>query len=300
METDVKYIFNNLIDFAMVVGPSLSFYIQIFKIKKYKSSEGFSKLLTLILLAANIIRIFYWLGKDFSKILLYQSIIMILTQLFLLYMCIIYSNEFIIMQKKHKKNNNLFISFKLKPPSFNLLINKFWRWSFFTDYLYFLIILCIILVLLTNSIGDTSKIYFEILGIFSAGIESLIGIPQMIHNFKTKKTGSLSVLMILAWLFGDSFKTFYFVINDQPMQFVCCGLFQIFVDVLIIFQILFYGNNDILYASINKSIDVYDNILNNEVNFNKKNYQELNISDDLKIKNVNVLLNKDDVINNIV
>lgn len=42
------------------------------------------------------------------------------------------------------------------------------------------------------------------------------------------------------WFVGDTLKTAYFVLKAQPLQFVFCGLIQIFIDTVIIAQIYYY------------------------------------------------------------
>ena len=56
----------------------------------------------------------------------------------------------------------------------------------------------------------------------------------------SKSTCSLSVGMILLWLLGDSFKTVYFITNNSPVQFIHCGVFQLMIDIVIIYQIIIY------------------------------------------------------------
>lgn len=50
-----------------------------------------------------------------------------------------------------------------------------------------------------------------------------------------------SVKMVLLWLAGDVFKTTYFVVNESPTQFCVCGTVQILVDVAILLQVFYYG-----------------------------------------------------------
>ena len=219
----------------------------------------------LILLLANILRIYYWIGKKFSTILLIQSILMIITQLYLLYVSIIYSKEFLLLSKKHKEKNQKTVSFKLTPPSFSNILNNFWKWNYYSDYLYFLIITILTLTVLTNIFGNNNLAYYESLGALSAAVEALIGVPQFVSNFKNKSTGSLSVGMILSWFFGDAFKTFYFISNNQPIQFICCGIFQLLVDILIIMQIIYYGNNNVLNTTLNTSINSSDDSIDNKI-----------------------------------
>ena len=44
--------------------------------------------------------------------------------------------------------------------------------------------------------------------------------------------------MILTWFVGDFAKTLYYMIENQPFQFVMSGTIQLTIDVLIIIQIM--------------------------------------------------------------
>jgi solute carrier family 66, member 2 len=228
----------------MIVGPAASFLIQISKIKQTNSSEGFSKIVILILLLANILRIFFWVGKRFTVVLLFQSIIMIIIQLYLLYICLIYSNAYKSFRQitKDAKGECKASIYKFSPPHLSKL-SEFWQWIHLSDYMYFLVLLIIVVSVFSKMIGYDNIYYVEFLGSLATGIEALIGIPQVIANFLEQSTGSLSIGMILFWLFGDSFKTAYFVINNQPSQFLYCGTFQLITDFIIVFQIIYYNSS---------------------------------------------------------
>ena len=47
-------------------------------------------------------------------------------------------------------------------------------------------------------------------------------------------TGSL--LLILGWLLGDTYKSTYFYMTEAPVQFLASGVFQVLTDVYILFQ----------------------------------------------------------------
>jgi uncharacterized protein with PQ loop repeat len=83
--------------------------------------------------------------------------------------------------------------------------------------------------------------FVEVLGFLSLGIESTLGIPQLISNYRKQSTEGLSTTLILSWFLGDVFKTFYFVAQSSPMQFILCGTVQIIVDVLIFVQMFTYS-----------------------------------------------------------
>ena len=260
----------NVIDFFMVFGPSLGFFIQIMKIQQEKTSEGFSKLLVLILLIANILRIFFWIGKHFTIVLLLQSILMVLTQFYLLYVCLKYSHhtqEKINEEKINEKYNDEFTDVPITnstdirrlfsennslreiveflynyKPSRLLNPKNFWDWPYFFDFAFFIFLFSLVVDIFSRIIfGYSNHSYIEFLGGLSAGVEALIGVPQAYSNLLNQDTGALSIWMILTWVFGDTFKTYYYISNKAPIQLVFCGFFQLFIDVVIIFQIFYYS-----------------------------------------------------------
>jgi hypothetical protein len=224
-----------IIDAFMMFAPCSSFFIQISKIKKTETSEGFSKIIVLILLMANILRIFFWFGKRFSFVLLVQSILMIATQFYLLYVCLKYSDSNKQIKKLSSKQKDTLSEYA---PS--LTLNNFWNWSRYIDYVYFILFIIIFFTVLSNLIGFDNFYYVEFIGSLAAGVEAIIGVPQVITNYQDKSTGSLSVGMILLWLLGDSFKTIYFISNESPVQLIYCGVFQLLIDIVIIYQIVTY------------------------------------------------------------
>ena len=46
--------------------------------------------------------------------------------------------------------------------------------------------------------------------------------------------------MIATWFLGDFFKTIYYLIEFQPIQFQIGGAIQLAVDLLIVIQIIVY------------------------------------------------------------
>lgn len=87
METDTWKLAANTL---LIFGPIIGFIDQYRIIQKTKSSEGFSTFTSFILLTSAIIRIFYWFGNRFSIIMLYQAIVMIIAQCFMLQICVKY------------------------------------------------------------------------------------------------------------------------------------------------------------------------------------------------------------------
>ncbi|KAI9030856.1 hypothetical protein CLU79DRAFT_358802 [Phycomyces nitens] len=76
-----------LLSSAMVLGPVVGY------VDQTQSSAGFNSATCAILLFANILRIFFWVGKRFDTTLLVQSVVMILAQLILLQVVVEYQHS---------------------------------------------------------------------------------------------------------------------------------------------------------------------------------------------------------------
>mgnify|MGYP002388118781 CR=1 FL=1 len=88
--------------------------------------------------------------------------------------------------------------------------------------------------------GMGSTTFVELVGYFALSIESTLGVPQMLQNWKTKSSDGVSLVMIMSWFLGDVFKTVYFVMQAAPLQFVLCGLTQLAVDTVVLGQYMVY------------------------------------------------------------
>jgi hypothetical protein len=207
---------------GMAVGPPLVYADQAFSIIKNKDSTGFSRDVCAILLIANITRCFFWLGDPFETPLLVQSILMILAQLALLYICILY----------RPRTSPETLGSSTRPLSF-------WQWPTYTQYIEFLAgyILCQTILFL---IFGRSKIFVGGLGFVALGLESTLPIPQLISNYKQRSLYGFRMSTLVGWLGGDSFKTVYFM-QKTPLQFQICAIFQLSVDVAILVQRITYG-----------------------------------------------------------
>ena len=89
-------------------------------------------------------------------------------------------------------------------------------------------------------IFSSFSFYVETVGFLSLAIESLLGTPQAISNFRRHSCEGMSPAMIGGWFLGDSFKTVWFIINGEPAQFLMCGIVQLAVDVVILWQYITY------------------------------------------------------------
>uniref|UniRef100_A0A8C8JUK0 Solute carrier family 66 member 2 n=2 Tax=Oncorhynchus tshawytscha TaxID=74940 RepID=A0A8C8JUK0_ONCTS len=209
---------------VMVFGGTLPYLPQYQEIQRSSITEGFSTRVCLLLLIANILRIFFWMGKQFELTLLLQSVVMIITMLAMLHLCcnIQHTNRVNTKQRHFT----------------DLDLRYFWSWNAFEDYLLFCFAFTVLCAFLTLLLLD-SVLFVEGLGSLAMLFDAILGVPQLQQNFNNHSTRGMSVKMVLLWTAGDIFKTAYFVMNDSPFQFCVCGAVQILIDVAILLQVLY-------------------------------------------------------------
>ena len=235
-----------LIDIFMVTGPSIGYFLQSLKFKKTKSSKGFSKSICLIIYTSQILRVFFWIGKPFKITLLYQSILIISFQIYLIYLWIKYHKT--TPSKKENQINDL--NYNDKKEFIEYLIdwsdtispNKIWNWTSTIEYYKFMFLMVIILLLICGVIGIHNAILTNIIGTISVISEASTLIPQIIVSCKTKNASNLSMSMVALWFIGDSCKFVYNIIYKTPIQMIASGGLQIFLDFFCLMQIICYKN----------------------------------------------------------
>jgi len=65
-------VWNVLLTAFIIFGGVLGYIPQYMTMRKNRTSEGFSKWVCLVLLASNIVRLLFWLGRKFDTALVYQ------------------------------------------------------------------------------------------------------------------------------------------------------------------------------------------------------------------------------------
>lgn len=214
---------------AMIVGGVIPYIPQYRQIKKTKDAEGFSLLVCLALLIANTLRIMFWFGKHFEYPLLAQSLIMNITMFGMIHLCVRVRNR----NQLHQARQRIFTDFDAK---------NFWNWSDFQSYLDCMLVFTIIASLLMY-IFIEYIVFVEIVGFTAVFTEAMLGMPQLIKNFRNKSTEGMSLSMVVLWTCGDIFKTLYFFLRDAPLQFSICGTMQVIIDLLILLQVYIYQGN---------------------------------------------------------
>ncbi|VDB84846.1 unnamed protein product [Peniophora sp. CBMAI 1063] len=208
---------------GMAIGPSLVYADQAYSIVRKKDATGFSRDICAVLLLANIMRCYFWLGDPFEFALLMQSILLILSMLAMLYICILY--------KPITSPENLGAS--TRPGSF-------WQWATYAQYVEFLAGYIVVLTILFLIFGRYDA-FVQVLGFVALGIESTLPFPQLYNNFKNKTLYGFRLSTLAGWVGGDAFKAAYFFSQGSPIPFKFGSIVQLSADCVIIVQRVMYG-----------------------------------------------------------
>jgi uncharacterized protein with PQ loop repeat len=248
-----------LADLMMIFIPSVGYYFQAMKFKQTKSTKGFAKFLCLLLLIANILRIFFWFGKKFALTLLYQAIVVIISQIYLIHVYFKYQDE---LPKSKEK------SLAESLTNWNETINpmKIWNWGDEIEYYKFIILFIFTLSIICSMVGVDNTNFYEILGTISVSCETFIELPQIKENCITKNTKNLSGAMVLMWFIGDLFKTTYNFIYKSPTQMVIGGLIMNCEDIILSSQVIIYGDNIFFNKKRPKYVNLDEVKNNNDLN----------------------------------
>ncbi|KAL4498568.1 hypothetical protein ABPG72_019686 [Tetrahymena utriculariae] len=227
---------DSLVDILMVFGPVYGYYSQYSKIQKEQTIGNFSIDVCAILLFANILRVLFWFGERYETPLLFQSLLMIVTQFILLAECLKVSNQ-------NKTNKS--IEYRDGGLASVKFWNKFWRWLDIRSYAESVITFTVFFTLVTIMFVHNYAAV-QVIGLISAMIEATLGFPQMIKNYQNQNASGISYGLIGSWFLGDFSKTIYFIYKSAPLQFTMCGVIQLTVDILIILQMKVYKSEELV------------------------------------------------------
>lgn len=195
---------------------SVPYIFQIKKFEENKSSEGFSKFVSLLSITSCTCRIFFRLGKYYHWSLLFQAIFLLVTHIKLLIVSVRYSAK-----KEENKSENIFINF--------------FNWEQIQLYLIAISLTPLFLIGFGEIYEFSSPFYNNSVGIINTIIESSNSLPQVIEIYKTKNTENISFVMIMCWFLGDFIKVAYFISSGNPIHFVLIGVIQILFNSFILF-----------------------------------------------------------------
>jgi uncharacterized protein with PQ loop repeat len=253
-------------DILMIFIPPIGYIFQALKFKQTKSSKGFAKFLCLLLLLANILRIFFWFGKKFSLPLLFKAILVIISQIYLIHAYLEYQED--LPMKTEKTFREYLTNWKE-----TLNLKKIWDWNDEIEYFKFILFIILILSIICSIFGTKNIQFFEILGTLSVSCETFIELPQIKENCMAKNTKNLSGAMVLMWFVGDLFKTTYNLMYKSPIQMIIGGIIMNCEDIILSSQVLFYNEDSFLNKVFQKrpkyvNLDeVKDSEQNNKLDF---------------------------------
>lgn len=212
-----------------MVGQALPYIPQYQSIKRTKRADAFSPFVSLILIVANSLRVYFWIGQDFPVVLLLQSLVMVSVQMLMVRVCV----DTLVKSMQSELDGKSMWD-----------LRHFWNWDDFSNHcnrhpVQFLALFNLSFCFLTAFFSN-QHLYFQVLGFFALGIESMLGVPQFLQNYKRHSTEGLSFTMVIGWLIGDCLKSIYFVLRHVPSQFLLCGCLQICVDIAILVQFAVY------------------------------------------------------------
>ena len=239
------------LDYFIALSPSINYLFQARKFKKTKSSKGFSNYLCLITLLSHSLKVFFWLGERFKYTLLIQSILVIIVQLYLIFLCIKFKGEVnkTLSDSNNKAittQNNMFSKIKKfiydNFLNWSKTVNKklIWKWTSVNEYYKFYFLVIMLLSIFTYTIGIKNKYFIDIIGTVSIIIDMASSLPQVIEMHKSKNPKNISKIMVLLWINGNCVKIYYNVINKSPIQLIIGSCIQVFFNIILLFQILYY------------------------------------------------------------
>ena len=224
--------------FSLAIGPILGYIPQYVDIKRTRHYQGFSSSICFILLTSNILRILSYFLRPFDVFLLAQSVFMVIIQLLMLHLIVKLSGREIFPSSSNGPRN-FEVAVHVDKRNF---FTSFWAWKSFFEYFSFLIFFTlfftsIVLVekfLYPSEFIETGFLYISTL------IESTLCMPQALTNWKNKSTSGLNKSLVVSWIAGDIFKLCYYIYSKALPAFTVCAIIQIFVDFIIIAQIVHY------------------------------------------------------------
>ena len=250
----ITYLFKSSIDMIMIFVPSIGYFFQALKFKQTKSTKGFAKFLCFLLLLANILRIFFWLGKKFPLPLLYQAIVVIISQIYLIHVYLEYQEDLPIKTEKSLTEHIINWKETLNP-------KKIWNWNDEIDYYKFIFFLFFIFSVICFIVGVKNTKFYDVVGTISVSCETFIELPQIKENCITKNTKNISGTMVFMWFIGDLFKTTYNILYKSPMQMIIGGIIMNCEDIILSTQVLLYNENSFLnkiFKRRNKYVNLDD------------------------------------------
>lgn len=295
------------LDIFMVFGPSANYVFQAVKFYQTKSSKGFSNYLCLVTIFSHTTKIFFWFGERYKYTLLFQSFLVILILLYIIYLYLKYreklEEEYLSINLESHKN--ILLKDKIKRCTSEIfgcskILNPklFWQWDKAREYYKFYFLVVSVLTLLLFAFGVNNKYYSNVLGSINLVLELLCSLPQIIELYRIKNEKNISKIMVMLWFTGNILKIYYNYINNSPIQLLLGACIQVFFNIILIGQLVYYyiKNRKKVKISLEdkENIDKIENEKDNEKNNDKtESNPDKKIETEYKDEDTNIIVNED-------
>ena len=279
------YLKDIVLDIFITFAPSVNYLFQVCKFNKTKSSKGFSNYLCLSIILSHTLKVLFWFGTKFKYTLLFQSIFVILMQLYLIYLYIKYKEDNVNLFHLIYTNNTSFGQ-KITNFIFNNLFDwsetlkskLIWRWNKAIEYYKFYFLIIFILSLFSFIIDINNIYYINAVGVICIILEMICSLTLLYEIQKTKNQKNISVIMVFMWLIGNILKLYYNIVNNSPIQLIISSYIQVFFNCLLIYQIYYYHKKN-KSESINNSNTDKLKFIDSKEEKQKEEIVELNLID---------------------
>ena len=298
------------LDIFMMFGPSANYVFQAVKFYQTKSSKGFSNYLCLVTIFAHTTKIFFWFGERYKYTLLFQSFLVILILLYIIYLYLKYREkpEEEYLSIKLESHKNILLKDKIKQCTSDIfgcskILNPklFWQWDKAREYYKFYFLVVSVLTLLLFAFGVDNKYYANALGSINLVLELLCSLPQIIELYRTKNQKNISKIMVMLWFTGNILKIYYNHINNSPIQLLLGACIQVFFNIILIGQIVYYyikNRKEISNASVakekNETKDKTEKEIDNEKTDDKtESIPDKKIETEYKEEDITIIVNEE-------
>ena len=185
--------------------------------------------------------------------------------LYLVYLCIKFQekepNYGEIINENNSSDNTIKRKLNNLKNIFNLKL--MWKWNDVLEYYIFYFML-VSLLSISHLFFSNYDYYSFSVGFVSMFLEMFCSFPQIIELYNTKNQKNISKIMVSMFLLGNSIKVYYNIYNNSPIQLIIGAYIQVFCNVILIAQIIYYyftdniRSNEILANQINSNKIIFD------------------------------------------
>lgn len=122
----------------------------------------------------------------------------------------------------------------------------FWQWGEEWKYWQYIMRFTTVFAVLT-AVFYGSETYGTAIGLLGLFIESLLPLPQILLLNRVKSIKNFKMILLVSWLCGDMTKLSYLVFGarDTLIIFFLAGFFQMCLDLIILYQYIYFKNNEV-------------------------------------------------------